>query len=61
MKLYIKYMVSLRCKMLVKEELKNPGLNYVNVDLGVVDIMEDITMEQRLQLKDKRRQNLEDL
>ncbi len=52
MKLYIKYMVSLRCKMLVKEELKNLGLNYVNVDLGVVDIMEDITMEQKLQLKE---------
>lgn len=52
MKLYIKYMVSLRCKMLVKEDLKNLGLNYVNVDLGVVDIMEDITMEQKLQLKE---------
>jgi len=38
--------------MLVKEELKNLGLNYVNVDLGVVDIMEDITMEQKLQLKE---------
>jgi AraC-like DNA-binding protein len=38
--------------MLVKEDLKNLGLNYVNVDLGVVDIMEDITMEQKLQLKE---------
>jgi AraC-like DNA-binding protein len=41
--LYIKYMVSLRCKMMVKEELKKIGLHYVNVDLGVVEIMEDIT------------------
>ena len=41
MKLYIKYMVSLRCKMMVKEELKKMGLNYVVVDLGPVEIMED--------------------
>lgn len=44
-------MVSLRCKMLVKEELKKLGLNYVVVDLGVVEVLEDITMEQRQQLK----------
>jgi AraC-like DNA-binding protein len=39
-------MVSLRCKMLVKEELKKIGLSYVTVDLGVVEILEDITSEQ---------------
>ena len=50
MKLYIKYMVSLRCKMMVKEELKKLGINYVIVDLGVVEILEDITQEQRKQL-----------
>lgn len=50
MKLYIKYMVSLRCKMMVKEELKKLGLNYAVVDLGVVEILEDITEEQREQL-----------
>ena len=32
MKLLIKNMVSLRCKMLVKEELKKLGLEYVVVD-----------------------------
>ena len=42
MLLYIKYMVSLRCKMLVKEELKRLGLHYVIVDLGMVEILEDI-------------------
>lgn len=52
MKLYIKYMVSLRCKMLVKEELKKLGLHYVVVDLGVVEILEDITQQQRSQLKE---------
>lgn len=51
MKLYIKYMVSLRCKLMVKEELKKLGLHYVFVDLGVVEILENITMEQRLQFK----------
>ncbi|HET8864135.1 MAG TPA: AraC family transcriptional regulator [Gracilimonas sp.] len=51
MKLYIKYMVSLRCKILVKEELKKLGLYYVTVDLGTVEILENITDEQRKQLK----------
>lgn len=51
MKLYIKYMVSLRCKILVKEELKKLGLHYVVVELGMVEILEDITQEQHDQLK----------
>ncbi len=50
MTLYVKYMVSLRCKMLVKEELKKMGIWYVIVDLGTVEILEDITEEQREQL-----------
>lgn len=37
--------------MLVKEELKKLGLHYVFVDLGVVEILEDITKEQREQLE----------
>lgn len=44
-------MVSARCKMLVKEELKKLGLHFVVVDLGEVDIMENINAEQRLELK----------
>jgi AraC-like DNA-binding protein len=51
MKLYIKYMVSIRCKMVVKDALKKLGLHYVNVDLGTVEVMEEITHEQREQLK----------
>ena len=50
MKLYIKYMVSSRCKMLVKEELKKLNLHYI-VDMGSVDIMENITAGQREQIK----------
>jgi AraC-like DNA-binding protein len=51
MKLYIKYMVSLRCKMMVKEELKKLNLHFVVVDLGVVEILEDITAEQKEELR----------
>jgi len=51
MKLYIKYMVSNRCKMAVKEELKKLGLHFIVVDLGEVEIMETITPEQRESLK----------
>jgi AraC-like DNA-binding protein len=44
-------MVSNRCKMLVKEELKKLGLHFILVDLGVIDIMETLSAEQREQLK----------
>lgn len=44
-------MVSLRCKMIVKEELAKLGLHYVVVDLGVVDLLEDITDDQRIKLR----------
>lgn len=44
-------MVSARCKMAVKEELKKMGLHFVLVELGEIDIMEDISSEQREELK----------
>jgi len=37
--------------MMVKEELKKLGIWYVVIDLGVIEILEDITSEQREQLK----------
>ena len=37
--------------MMVKEELKKLGLHYAIVDLGAVEIMEDISNELREQLK----------
>jgi len=46
MKLYVKYMVSLRCKMLVKEELKKLGIGYTSVDLGMVEVQDDISDKQ---------------
>lgn len=44
-------MVSLRCKMLVKAELKNLGLHHTFIELGVAEILEEITLEQRNNLK----------
>lgn len=52
MRIYIKYMVSHRCKMLVQDELLKIGVKYVNLELGMVEILEDITTEQRNQLKE---------
>ena len=44
-------MVSNRCKMAVKEELKKLGLHFIVVDLGEVEIMETISADQREKLK----------
>lgn len=44
-------MVSNRCKLAVKEELKKLGLHYVFVDLGEVKIKESISIEKRELLK----------
>ena len=51
MKLYIKYMVSIRCKMMVKAELKKLGLEYGAIDLGEVEIIEALLTEKHDQLK----------
>ncbi len=51
LKLYVKYMVSNRCKIAVKEELKKLGLHYIVVDLGEIEIMESLSDIQREQLK----------
>ena len=52
MKLYIKYMVSLRCKLVVKEALESLGLHFVILELGIVEIMQDLTEAQHIQLHD---------
>lgn len=44
-------MVSNRCKMVVKTELKKLGLHFIVVDLGEVEIMENISDDQREKLK----------
>jgi AraC-like DNA-binding protein len=45
-------MVSARCKMAVKEALKNLGLHFIVVDLGEVEVMEELTATQRVALKE---------
>jgi AraC-like DNA-binding protein len=47
LKIHIKYMVSQRCKIVVKEALKKLGLHFIVVDLGEVEIMEHLSPEQR--------------
>ena len=44
-------MVSNRCKLAVRDELKKLGLHFIVVDLGEVEIMENISMEKREMLK----------
>ena len=51
MKLYIKYMVSNRCKIMVKEVLKSMGLHFIMVNLGEVEVMENLSPLQLQMLK----------
>ena len=44
-------MVSLRCKMVVRDELRKIGIVAIILDLGMVEILEDITKEQHDILK----------
>jgi len=48
--LHIKNMVSDRCKIIVKSELEALGLHCVAIELCEVEIMEDISEEQRFVL-----------
>ena len=45
-------MVCIRCKMVVKSELEKLGLHHTRVELGEVEVMEEISSEQQQQLKD---------
>lgn len=51
MRIYIKYMISLRCKMMVKDELNKLGIAYTTLELGMVELMKDIPDSLRQQLK----------
>lgn len=52
MKLHIKYMVSLRCKMVVHQELERLGIKNAIVDLGTVELLNDISADLRQLLKE---------
>ena len=45
-------MISLRCKIMVKDELEKLGIDYLNIDLGMVQLKEKITPYKRQQLKE---------
>jgi YesN/AraC family two-component response regulator len=47
LKLYIKNMVCIRCKMLVKDELTKLGLQYTKVELGEAETVQELTALQR--------------
>ena len=51
LKLFVKNMVSTRCKMFVTAVLRNLGLQYVKVELGEIEILETITPVQLEQLR----------
>ncbi|UFH36681.1 helix-turn-helix domain-containing protein [Flavobacterium acetivorans] len=53
MKLYIKNMVCNRCVMVVKSELKKFGLHPVSVELGEVEISEDLEKEKEHELNEQ--------
>ena len=50
MNLYIKNMVCSRCKMVVKDELIKFGLHPTSVELGEVEITEDLSSEKKNKL-----------
>ena len=47
MDLHIKNMVSNRCKMIVKSELEKLGINYNTLNLGEVEITDDLSEENK--------------
>ena len=51
MKLIIKNMVSLRCKMIVKSELENLGLHFTILELGEVEVPEILSAKKQATLK----------
>lgn len=46
-------MVSIRCKMIVKEVLNKIELRFSSVDLGTIDVIDEITDEKKRLLKDE--------
>lgn len=51
MKIYVKNMVCIRCKMVVKSELERIGLQYKFVELGEAELVDVPTIEQLYELR----------
>lgn len=50
MKLFIKNMVCIRCKMIVRSELEKVGLSHEIIELGEVELLGTVTVEQLTRL-----------
>jgi len=50
--LYIKYMVSLRCRTMVKTELKELDLQYTAVDVGSIEMPKEINQKKLAELEE---------
>lgn len=56
-RLYVKFMVSLRCKLVVEQALAESGLAHTAVELGMVEVLDVISDKQREALRAKLRQS----
>ncbi|MDZ7715319.1 MAG: helix-turn-helix domain-containing protein [Balneolaceae bacterium] len=61
MKHYVRYMVSLRCKTIVSEELKKLGIKYSILPYGAIKFLEEVTQEDLKALKRNLRKSGLDL
>ena len=52
MNIYIKNMVCIRCKMLVRKMLDDMGLQYSKVELGTAELKRPISQEQKQNIKE---------
>ena len=50
-------MVSLRCKMVVKDELRKLGISYSNISLGQVELAEEINRSQLERIRNALKQS----
>ncbi|MCF2489316.1 AraC family transcriptional regulator [Dyadobacter sp. CY347] len=51
--LYIKNMVSLRCKLCVKDELRRLRIGFLKIELGSVNLTKNITADKQQHLKER--------
>jgi YesN/AraC family two-component response regulator len=51
MKIFIKYMASLRCRLMVASELNKMGIQHLTMDQGLVEIHGALNEKQRLELR----------
>ena len=51
MKLYIKYMVSERCKIAVNDVFKKHGLHLTKIELGEIELLEPVSDDKCVKLK----------